>query len=118
MNRTFGVIPIDMISISSVKRIALMLLSGQQLLIADAAPRKVKKLLWYYDWATIGDSIMDLSQRLLIDPRISIDLCMPHGPVELFVRDARFRRVSRSLDDCAPAVGQIPPGMVTSNSPT
>jgi hypothetical protein len=59
-----------------------------------------QKLLWYYDWATIGDSIMDLSQRLLIDPHISIDLCMPHGPVELFVRDARFRRVSRSLDDC------------------
>ncbi|SOE68941.1 Glycosyltransferase family 9 (heptosyltransferase) [Burkholderia sp. OK233] len=96
----FGVIPIDMISISSVKRIALMLLSGQQLLIANAAPQKVKKILWYYDWATIGDSIMDLSQRLLIDPCISIDLCMPHGPAELFVRDARFRRVSRSLDDC------------------
>ena len=44
MNRTFGVIPIDMISISSVKRIALMLLSGQQLLIAHAAPQKSQKI--------------------------------------------------------------------------
>lgn len=43
---------------------------------------------------------MDLSQRFLIDPRISIDLCMPNGPMELFVGDDRFRRVARSLDDC------------------
>jgi hypothetical protein len=88
------------LSLSSIKRSVLMLLTGQQLLIANDAPQKVRKLLWYYDWATIGDSIMDLSQRSLIDPRISIDLCMPHGPIELFVEDERFRRVSRSLDDC------------------
>jgi hypothetical protein len=87
-------------SLSSLKRSALMLLSGQQLLLANDAPQKATKLLWYYDWATIGDAIMDLSQRFLIDPRISIDLCMPHGPIELFVGDHRFRRVSRSLDDC------------------
>ncbi|CAB3726853.1 hypothetical protein LMG24238_05387 [Paraburkholderia sediminicola] len=89
-----------MMSISSIKRTALMFLSGQQLLIAHDAPQKIRKLLWYYDWATIGDSIMDLSQRFLIDPRISIDLCMPHGPMELFIGDDRFRRVARSLDDC------------------
>ncbi|CAD6559377.1 hypothetical protein LMG28140_06615 [Paraburkholderia metrosideri] len=87
-------------SLSAIKRSVLMLLSGQQLLIASDAPQKTSKLLWYYDWATIGDAIMDLSQRFLIDPRISIDLCMPHGPIELFVDDDRFRRVSRSLDDC------------------
>src|SRR5471030_1817458 len=86
-------------SLSAIKRSVLMLLSGQQLLIASDAPQKTSKLLWYYDWATIGDAIMDLSQRFLIDPRISIDLCMPHGPIELFVDDDRFRRVSRSLDD-------------------
>ncbi|RKE26239.1 glycosyl transferase family 9 (putative heptosyltransferase) [Paraburkholderia sp. BL23I1N1] len=77
-----------------------MLLSGQQLLIANAAPQKARKILWYYDWATIGDAIMDLSQRFLIDPRVSIDLCMPYGPIELFVGDDRFRRAFRSLDDC------------------
>lgn len=88
------------LSVSSIKRNALMLLSGQQLLIASDAPQTTRKLLWYYDWATIGDAIMDLSQRFLIDPRISIDLCMPHGPIELFIGDERFRRVSRSLDDC------------------
>jgi hypothetical protein len=88
------------LSVSSIKRNALMLLSGQQLLIASDAPQTTRKLLWYYDWATIGDSIMDLSQRFLIDPRIAIDLCMPHGPIELFIGDERFRRVSRSLDDC------------------
>lgn len=87
-------------SFSVIKRSALMLISGQQLLIARDAPQKTRKLLWYYDWATIGDAIMDLSQRFLIDPRISIDLCMPHGPIELFADDDRFRRVSRSLDDC------------------
>lgn len=87
-------------ALAVIKRTALMLLSGQQLLIANDAPQKVQKLLWYYDWATIGDSIMDLSQRFLIDPRISIDLCMPHGPLELFTGDDRFRRVVRSLNDC------------------
>jgi hypothetical protein len=87
-------------ALAVIKRTALMLLSGQQLLIANDAPQEVRKLLWYYDWATIGDSIMDLSQRFLIDPRISIDLCMPHGPLELFAGDDRFRRVVRSLNDC------------------
>lgn len=84
----------------SLNRHALMLASGQQFLMNKSASSKTRKVLWYYDWGTIGDSIMDLSQRFQIPSNVSIDLCMPHGPISLFTNDTRFRRVHKSISEC------------------
>jgi hypothetical protein len=84
----------------SLNRQALMVLTGQQFLMDRAASQKARKVLWYYDWGTIGDAIMDLSQRFLIPQDVSIDLCMPYGPVSLFANDSRFRQVFTSLSEC------------------
>ncbi|MEX3941243.1 glycosyltransferase family 9 protein [Paraburkholderia sp. BR10937] len=88
-----------MSTLATIKRAALMVMSGQQFLMTETAPRNTRKVLWYYDWGTIGDSIMDLSQRFLIHADIEIDLCMPYGPIELFTGDSRFRRVFKALSD-------------------
>lgn len=83
-----------------LSRHALMIASGQQFLTRKSASGTTRKVLWYYDWGTIGDAIMDLSQRFQIPEEISIDLCMPYGPITLFANDTRFRRVCRSISDC------------------
>ncbi|KVN96566.1 hypothetical protein WJ70_09805 [Burkholderia ubonensis] len=88
------------IDLKSLNRQALMVFTGQQFLMDGAAAQKARKVLWYYDWGTIGDAIMDLSQRFLIPQDVSIDLCMPYGPIALFANDSRFRQVFQSLSEC------------------
>lgn len=77
-----------------------MVVSGQQFLMDRAASQAPRKILWYYDWGTIGDAIMDLSQRFLIPQDVSVDLCMPYGPIKLFAHDTRFRKVSNAISKC------------------
>jgi hypothetical protein len=87
-------------NLAHLKRSALMAVTGQRALLTESARPTPRRVLWYYDWKTVGDAVMDLSQRTLVDPSIEIDLCMPHGPLELFEGDARLRRVHRALRDC------------------
>jgi ADP-heptose:LPS heptosyltransferase len=77
-----------------------MIITGQLFIMDKAVARKARKVLWYYDWETIGDALMDLSQRFLIPSDVSVDLCMPYGPIALFVNDSRFRRIFNSLAEC------------------
>ena len=86
--------------LNRLRRAALLLATGQRFLLVDRPRQLPRRVLWYYDWETLGDAVMDLSQRVLIDASIELDLCMPKGPIELFEHDARFRRVHRHLSDC------------------
>jgi hypothetical protein len=44
-----------------------MLLTGQASWCVDRAPTTTRKVLWLYNWTTLGDSIMDLSARSSIE---------------------------------------------------
>ena len=84
----------------SRQRAWLLAITGQTLLEKQRIPADVKRILWFYDWNTLGDSIMDLSQRRYLAERFEVDICMPSGPAELFIGDAAFGRVYTNIDQC------------------
>jgi hypothetical protein len=81
-------------------REALLAISGQKFLQRAQIPASARRVLWYYDWTTLGDPIMDLSQRFALPCHITLDLCMPRGPAEIFEGDNRFAHVYRKGSDC------------------
>ena len=84
-----------------VQREALMLATGQAWLCRDRAPREVLKLLWIYNWTTLGDSIMDLTARFSLPEHVQADLCITPALAQLYLHDTRFRHVYASIEDCA-----------------
>lgn len=85
----------------SRQRSCLLAITGQTLLEKQRIPVDVKRILWFYDWNTLGDSIMDLSQRQYLAERFEVDICMPSGPAELFMGDAAFGRVYTDINQCS-----------------
>lgn len=83
-----------------VERELLLHLTGQKWRQAKRLPAGTQRILWVYDWMTLGDSIMDLSQRFAFPDEIAVDLCITKGPAELFEGDSRFRRIYRCIEDC------------------
>lgn len=86
----------------ALKRELVLYLTGQKWRQADRIPSTVKNILWVFDWPTLGDSIMDLSQRFALPASISVDLCITHdhGQADLFEGDRCFNRVFRDIKDC------------------
>ncbi len=76
-----------------------MLASGQARLCVERAPPGVRRVLWVYNWTTLGDSIMDLAARFSIPEGIEVDLCITPALADLFTGDSRFARVLTSLDE-------------------
>ncbi|MCE1242920.1 glycosyltransferase family 9 protein [Oryzomicrobium sp.] len=83
-----------------VERELLLRLTGQKWRQTKRLPAGTRRILWVYDWTTLGDSIMDLSQRFAFPDEIAIDLCITKGPAELFDGDSRFRHIYRRIEDC------------------
>jgi len=81
----------------------LMQLRSQSAFRKKRIPRNAHRILWIYDEADLGNSIMDLSQRFALPPGMEVDLCMTTGPVELFQGDSRFAHVFCKLEECAEA---------------
>lgn len=86
----------------SLQRTWLLTLTGQTCLEKQRIPVGVKRILWFYDWNTLGDSIMDLSQRQYLSDRYQVDICMPNGPAELFTGDHAFDHVYTDINQCPP----------------
>lgn len=84
----------------SRQRAWLLALTGQSLLERQTIPAGARKILWFYDWNTLGDSIMDLSQRQYLADRYEVDICMPSGPAELFAADRAFGNVYTDINQC------------------
>lgn len=82
------------------QRELLLLLALQWPLRREKLPKNAKKILWLYNWPTVGDSIMDLSQRYFLPPDVQVDLCIPHGPADLWRSDDRFAHVYANIADC------------------
>lgn len=83
-----------------LRRALLLAITGQTCLQKAAIPAGTRKILWFYDWNTLGDSIMDLSQRQALASRYQVDICMPKGPAELFQNDPAFAHVYTDINDC------------------
>lgn len=83
-----------------LRRALLLAITGQSCLQKSVIPKDARKILWFYDWNTLGDSIMDLSQRQALAARYQVDICMPKGPAELFRNDPAFAHVYTDIDDC------------------
>jgi hypothetical protein len=81
-------------------REAAITLGGQRPLRLELAPPGTRRVLWIYDWTTIGDAIMDLSARLLLPPSIELDLLVRPSLAPLFEHDRRFRRVCTEPAQC------------------
>ncbi len=77
-----------------------MLVAGQAGLCVERAPPGTRKVLWIYNWTTLGDSIMDLSARFGVPAGIQLDLCIAPVLAELYVADTRFAHVYTRLEDC------------------
>lgn len=84
----------------SLQRTWLLALAGQTCLEKQRIPAGVKRILWFYDWNTLGDSIMDLSQRQHLSDRYQVDICMPSGPAVLFTGDRSFGHVYTDINQC------------------
>ena len=77
-----------------------LLLGGQAGLCVDRAPKAMRKVLWFYNWTTLGDSIMDLSARGSIPAGVEVDLCIAPALVPLYKHEPRFNAVYGSLEEC------------------
>ena len=84
----------------ALQRDLLMLAIGQSGLCVERVPPGTRKVLWVYNWTTLGDAIMDLSARFAVPADIELDLCIAPALAGLFARDARFRHVYTRLDEC------------------
>lgn len=83
-----------------LRRAFMLAITGQTCLQKAAIPTDTSKILWFYDWNTLGDSIMDLSQRQALASRYQLDICMPKGPAELFQHDPAFAHVYTDINEC------------------
>lgn len=83
-----------------LRRALLLAITGQTCLQKAVIPAGTKKILWFYDWNTLGDSIMDLSQRQALSSPYQLDICMPKGPAELFKNDPAFAHVYTDINAC------------------
>lgn len=78
-------------------------LTGQKFLQRKYFELKGKqhtRILWFYDGLSLGDCIMDLSQRQIIADHATIDLCITRGPASLFVGDPAVRAVYTKPEQC------------------
>jgi hypothetical protein len=85
----------------ALQRDLLVLATGQAGRCVDRAPPGVLKVLWIYNWTTLGDSIMDLSARFSVPAQIELDLCIAPALAALYAADTRFAHVFGRLDDAA-----------------
>ena len=77
-----------------------ILLSGQSGLCLERAPKAATKVLWLFNWTTLGDSVMDLAARGSIPPHIRLDLCIAPALAGLYACEPRFGAVFSRIEDC------------------
>ena len=82
------------------QRELLLLLTGQTWRRVSRAPTLTRRVLWIYQWGTIGDALMDLAVRRALPDEVRIDLCIVNTLGPLFDGDPRFAQVHTRIEDC------------------
>ncbi len=77
-----------------------ILLSGQSRLCLERVPKGARKVLWLFNWTTLGDSVMDLAARDSIPPHVRLDLCIAPALAGLYFGEPRFGAVFSRIEDC------------------
>ena len=77
-----------------------MFLSGQSGLCVERAPAAAQKVLWLFNWTTLGDSVMDLAARDSIPTHVQLDLCIAPALAGLYAGEPRFGAVFSRIEDC------------------
>ena len=80
------------------QRELLLLLTGQTWRRVSRA--RTRRVLWIYQWGTIGDALMDLAVRRALPDEVRIDLCIVATLGPLFDGDPRFAQVHTRIGDC------------------
>ena len=77
--------------------------TGQWRLQRRRVPASARRILWIYDWTTLGDSLMDLSPRSRIPPHITLDLLIAPQLADVYRHDPRFAAVHTTPGTCTAA---------------
>jgi hypothetical protein len=85
----------------ALQRDLALMLAGQSGCCVDRAATMPHKLLWIFNWTTIGDALMDLAARASIPDGVEVDLCIAAPLAPLFAASGAFGRVFSDLDECA-----------------
>ncbi len=83
------------------QREAYLLLLGQTGRRVARAPQATSRMLWVYNWTTIGDSLMDLAVRRAVPAHVRIDLYIAEWLAPMFAGDPRFEHIYTRIEDCA-----------------
>ncbi|WP_028311021.1 glycosyltransferase family 9 protein [Derxia gummosa] len=63
----------------------------------DTAPEGTRRVLWLYNWPSIGDSLTDLAARSLLPAHVELDLCIAPHLAPLYAGDRRFSAIWSDL---------------------
>jgi hypothetical protein len=84
----------------ALQRELLLLVTGQTWLRVARAPANIRRMLWIYNWGTVGDSLMDLAVRRTMPADVQLDLVIAAPLAPLFANDPQFARVYTCIQDC------------------
>ncbi len=74
--------------------------TGQWRLQRRQVPASASRILWHYDWTTLGDSLMDLSARSRIPAHTTVDLLIAPHLADMYRHDPRFAAVHTTPATC------------------
>lgn len=83
----------------AMQRDLALLLTGQSKMCVDRVSSAPKKLLWIFNWTTLGDAVMDLAARASIPAGVVVHLCIAEPLAPLFARGGGFGRVFSRLEE-------------------
>lgn len=83
-----------------IQRDLILFLTGQFSLRSQSIPKDARKILWFYDWHTLGDCVVSAQQAELLSQNYQLDICVPTGPLDVFQANPIFRNVYRSVTEC------------------
>jgi len=83
----------------AMQRDLALLLAGQSQMCVDRVSSPPNKLLWIFNWTTLGDAVMDLAARASIPAGAVVHLCIAEPLAPLFARGAGFGRVFSQLEE-------------------
>lgn len=82
------------------QRESLLLITGQTWHRVERAPAGTRRMLWIYNWGTIGDALMDLAVRRALPADTHIELYISAALAPLFSGDPCFAKLHTRIEDC------------------